>query len=210
MLTVGSLFAGIGGLELGLERTGGFKTIWQVEIDPKAIRVLEEHWPNVRRWHDVRTFPPTGDWSCDVISGGFPCIDISSNGKRNGITGEHSGLWKEMSRIIRALRPRYVIVENVSDLLYRGLGRVLGDLAESGYDAEWDVLPGAAFGAAQARERLFVVAYACEQRCQKQCELRIFRQIGLLADSLAAAKHKAANASSVVRGMDADASGWLD
>jgi DNA (cytosine-5)-methyltransferase 1 len=156
----GSLFAGIGGFDLGFERAG-MKCEWQVEIDPFARRVLERHWLDVRRHDDVRTFPP-GDsdrWRVDVICGGFPCQDISNAGKRVGIEGERSGLWTEFARIIRFLRPRYVVVENVSGLLDRGFGAVLGSLASCGYDAEWDCLPASAFGAPHLRDRVFVVGY---------------------------------------------------
>jgi DNA (cytosine-5)-methyltransferase 1 len=157
-LTFGSLFAGIGGFDLGLERAG-MKCEWQVEIDPYATRVLEKHWPTVRRWNDVRTFPPEGDWNVDVICGGFPCQDVSNAGLRAGITGERSGLWKEYLRVVRELRPRYVIVENVAALLARGMDTVLGDLAESGYDAEWECLPSSCFGLYGNRDRVFICAY---------------------------------------------------
>jgi len=165
-LTVGSLFAGIGGIELGLEWTGGFETVWQVEIDDYARRVLEKHWPNVRRWDDVRTFPPepVDEWRCDLVCGGFPCQDISDAGKGAGIDGSRSGLWSEFARVVRTLRPRYVLVENVAALLRRGVGRVLGDLAQSGYDAEWSVLPAASYGAYHRRERLFLLAYPYQER----------------------------------------------
>lgn len=167
-LTVGSLFAGIGGIDLGLERTGGFKTVWQVEIDPYATRVLEKHWPDVRRWRDVRTFPPepTNEWRCDLICGGFPCQDVSTAGRRIGIEGKRSGLWFEYSRIIRTLRPRYIIVENVAGLLDRGMGKVLGELAESGYDAEWRCLSASEFGADHERERVYILAYPKQEQCR--------------------------------------------
>lgn len=159
-MTFGSLFAGIGGLDLGLERAG-LHCVWQVEIDAYARRVLAKHWPDVRRHDDVKTFPPQeGDWQCDLICGGFPCQDVSNAGKRVGIDGERSGLWGEFSRIVRVLRPRYVLVENVAALLVRGLDRVLGDLAESGYDAEWDCIPAAAVGAPHLRWRVFLLAYS--------------------------------------------------
>ncbi len=159
-LTVGSLFAGIGGFDLGLEWTGGFDILWQVEIEDYATKVLEKHWPNVRRWRDVRTFPPepASDWEVDLICGGFPCQDISDAGKKAGIDGERSRLWREFARCIRILRPRYVVVENTAALLHRGMGKVLGDLAQCGYAAEWDCLPAAAFGARHFRNRLFIVA----------------------------------------------------
>ncbi len=161
--TFGSLFSGIGGLDLGLERAG-MQCLWQVEIDTYATQVLEHHWPNVARFRDVRTVGADTLIPVDLICGGFPCQDISHAGKRAGITGERSGLWSEMCRIIRELRPRYVLVENVSALLYRGLDRVLGDLASCGYDAEWQVLSAQAFGAPHLRERVFVVAYANSER----------------------------------------------
>jgi site-specific DNA-cytosine methylase len=131
-----------------------------VEIDPFCQKVLAKHWPNVRRWDDVRTFPPepTDDWRCDVICGGFPCQDISLAGKGAGLAGERSGLWVQFSRIVCLLRPRFVVVENVSALLIRGLGRVLGDLAACGYDAEWDCIPAAAVGAPHIRDRVFIVS----------------------------------------------------
>jgi len=165
-LTVGSLFAGIGGIELGLEWTGGFETVWQVEIDDYARRVLEKHWPNVRRWDDVRTFPPepVDEWRCDLVCGGFPCQDVSVAGRRKGIEGERSGLWFEYARIIRALRPNYILVENVAGLLDRGAGRVFGELAESGYDAEWISLSASEFGADHERERVYILAYPEETR----------------------------------------------
>lgn len=158
-LTFGSLFAGIGGLDLGLERAG-MVCKWQVEIDPWCRRVLAKHWPDVRRHDDIKTFPLEGDWSVDVICGGFPCQDISNAGKRAGINGERSGLWSEMLRVIRVVRPRIVVVENVAALLGRGMDRVLGDLSESGFDAAWSVLAASDFGAPHIRERVFLVGHA--------------------------------------------------
>lgn len=169
MVTVGSLFAGIGGLEKGLEDTGGFKTVWQVENNESAKRDLERHWPDVRRWNDVRDFPPQpiGDWRCDLIAGGFPCQDISAcNYRAEGLGGKRSGLWFEFKRIIRTLRPRLVIIENVPALTFRGLDRVLCDLAESGFDAEWNTLSARQFGGPHQRDRLFIVAYPTSERCE--------------------------------------------
>jgi DNA (cytosine-5)-methyltransferase 1 len=165
-LTVGSLFAGIGGMENGLERTGGFETQWQVEIDPYAQAVLKKHWPDCGRWDDVRTFPPApfDDWKVDLICGGFPCQDVSVAGRREGITGSRSGLWFEYARIIRTLHPRFILVENVAGLLDRGMGRVLGELAESGYDAEWISLSASEFGADHERERVYVLAYPSQEQ----------------------------------------------
>lgn len=157
-MTFGSLFSGCGGMDIGLEKAG-LTCAWQVEINPFCQDVLAKRWPAVRRWQDVRTFRPDESWACNVIAGGFPCQDISNAGKREGIDGERSGLWGEFARIIRQLRPQYVIVENVGALLVRGMERVLGDLADIGLDAEWDVLPASAFGAYHERPRVFILAY---------------------------------------------------
>lgn len=160
-LFCGSLFSGIGGMDLGLERAG-FELKWQVEIDPYCRRVLERHWPTVRRWDDVRTWPQPDTERVDLVFGGFPCQDVSNAGKRVGIEGERSGLWFEFARVIRELRPRFVLVENVPALLIRdrGMGAVLGELAECGYDAEWDCVGADFMGSTQHRERVWILAYA--------------------------------------------------
>lgn len=182
-LTFGSLFAGIGGIDLGFERAG-MVCKWQVEIDEYARRVLGKHWPNVRRWDDVCTWPQPDTRSVDCIVGGFPCQDISNAGKRAGIDGERSGLWREYIRIVRELRPRFIVVENVAALLVRGMGRVLGDLAESGYDAEWRVLSAREFGAPHIRRRLFIVANASSERIhfKRGWFARAGRQNAILVD----------------------------
>jgi DNA (cytosine-5)-methyltransferase 1 len=162
-LTVGSLFSGIGGIDLGLERAG-MRVLWQSEIDPYASRVLKKHWPEVPNHGDIAQIDFRQVEPVDVLAGGFPCQDISNAGKREGIEGERSGLWSEYARAIGELRPRYVFVENVAALLARGLGRVLGDLAALGYDAEWDCIPAAAVGAPHLRDRLWLVAYAARHR----------------------------------------------
>jgi len=170
-LRVLDLFSGIGGFSLGLERTGGFETVAFCEIEPFPRKVLAKHWPEVPIYHDVTKL--TGDIlardgiAVDVITGGFPCQDISCAGKQAGIgEGTRSGLWSEIVRLIGELSPRYVIVENVANLLSgpsdkRGgwFGRILGDLAECGYDAEWENIPAAAMGAPHRRERIWIVAY---------------------------------------------------
>jgi DNA (cytosine-5)-methyltransferase 1 len=171
-LTVGSLFAGIGGFDLGFERAG-FEIRWQVEIDPFCRAVLAKHWPDVRRYEDVRTVhrAPCFDDFCggcvesvDVLVGGFPCQDVSHAGARVGIAGERSGLWREFGRLAGELRPRYVVVENVTGLTDRGIDVVLGDLAALGFDAEWSVLSACAVGAPHTRERVFIVAYPASER----------------------------------------------
>jgi DNA (cytosine-5)-methyltransferase 1 len=158
-ITFGSLFSGIGGMDLGLERAG-MVCKWQVEINPFCQRVLAKHWPNVKRHDDITKLTGEELAPVDCIAGGFPCQDISSSGKKVGITGRKSGLWKDMARIVRHVRPRFIIVENVSAILARGVSTVLGDLAESGYDAEWQCLPVAAFSLPHIRERIFILGYA--------------------------------------------------
>ena len=160
------LFAGIGGIALGLRRAGLCRTVCYVENDPYAQKVLQARFADGELchapiWDDVRTFDGT-QWRgvVDVVAGGFPCQDISVAGKGAGIHGRRSSLWSEMWRIICEIRPRIVFVENVPALLGRGLGRVLGDLAESGYDAKWDCIPAAAVGAPHRRDRVWIVAYS--------------------------------------------------
>lgn len=159
--TVGSLFAGVGGLDLGLQRAG-FQIKWQVELDDFCRRVLEKHWPDVRRWDDVTTFPPAS-WAeehlaVDLICAGFPCQDISIAGNKEGLKGERSALFYEVIRLVGHLRPRICLLENVSALLGRGLGIVLSELAALGFDAEWHCIPASALGAPHERDRIFVIA----------------------------------------------------
>ena len=170
MLTVGSLFSGIGGLELGLEWTGGFVTKWQVECDDYCNRVLERRWPDVRRYRDVREVGRHNLEPVDLICGGFPCQDVSLAGKRAGLDGKRSTLWGEFARIIGEIRPGWVLAENVPGLLSsddgRFFGNILRDLATCGYDAEWDCIPAAAVGAPHRRDRIFIVAYAKSTRAR--------------------------------------------
>lgn len=167
-MTFGSLFSGIGGIDLGLERAG-MQCRWQVENHPYAAKVLEKHWPNVKRFDDVQTveiFDEEG-WRLvnraepiDVLAGGFPCQDISlASSTGVGIIGERSGLWKEFARIIAEVRPTFVLAENVPALRNRGLAMVLQDLWALGYDAEWHCIPASAFGAHHERDRIWIVAY---------------------------------------------------
>lgn len=169
-LTFGSLFAGIGGFDLGFERAG-MVCKWQVEIDEYANRVLAKHWPDVRRWPDVRTWPQSDTEWVDVICGGFPCQDVSlAKHDGRGLDGDRSSLWFEYERIIRELRPRAVVVENTPGLFVRGFGRVLGGLASLGYDAEWSVVSACAVGATHMRKRVFILGYAAE--VAKGCDER--------------------------------------
>lgn len=160
-MNVLSLFSGIGGLELGLERAG-MTVVGQVEIDDYCRRVLAKHWPEVPRHDDVRT---TVEWwqseprpRVDVVCGGFPCQPVSVAGRRR-YQDDERWLWPAMAAVIRELRPSYAVMENVPGLLVRGMGDVLGELAAIGYDAEWDCIPAAAVGAPHLRDRWFGVAY---------------------------------------------------
>lgn len=157
-MKVGSLFAGIGGFDLGLERAG-FQTAWFCEQDEFCQRVLAKHWPDVPCYPDITELRGQDVEPVEILCGGFPCQDLSYAGQGAGIEGERSGLWSEYARLIGELRPQYVVVENVPALLTRGLGRVLGDLAALGYDAEWDCIPASAVGAPHRRDRIWVVAY---------------------------------------------------
>jgi DNA (cytosine-5)-methyltransferase 1 len=190
-LKVLDLFSGIGGFSLGLERTGGFSTVAFCEIEPFPRKVLAKHWPEVPCYEDVTKL--TGDIllgdgiSVDVITGGFPCQDISCAGKQAGIgEGTRSGLWSEIVRLIGELSPRYVVVENVAALLsgpgeQRGgwFGRILGDLAEVGYDAEWHVIPSSYVGGWSERSRVWVLAYPFEKFRERRTLQPVFRQSSL-------------------------------
>lgn len=162
-----SLFSGIGGLDLGLDRAG-MTCVGQVEKDEFCRRVLAKHWRKVPRHEDVRTAATW--WASEsrpavhLVAGGFPCQDTSHAGRRAGLEGEHSRLWTHLAEMVGVVRPRFVLVENSPSLLVRGMGRVLGDLADLGYDAEWDCLPAAAVGAPHLRARLWILAYPGGQR----------------------------------------------
>ena len=159
-----ALFAGAGGGILG-GKLLGWRTVCAVEWEPYAACVLaarqnDKVLPPFPIWDDVQTFDGK-PWRgiVDVVSGGFPCQDISAAGKGAGIDGERSGMWKEMARIIGEVRPRFVFVENSPMLTSRGLGTVLGDLAALGFDAEWGVVSAADTGAPHLRERIWIVGY---------------------------------------------------
>jgi len=157
------LFSGIGGFSLGLERAG-METVAFCEIEDYPVKILNKHWPDVPIYEDVRNvtkerLESDGIRGIDVITGGFPCQDISNSGQKTGIQGERSGLWSEYARLISELRPQYAIVENVAALLYRGIGDVIGDLASIGFDAEWHCIPACAVGADHRRDRVWIVAY---------------------------------------------------
>jgi DNA (cytosine-5)-methyltransferase 1 len=165
MLTFGSLFAGIGGIDLGLERAG-MTCKWQVEIDPFCQKVLKKHWPDVARYEDVRTVGKHNLERVDLIAGGFPCQDVALIGAGRGLDGERSTLWFEYLRIVREIRPSWILAENVTGLLSANDGDFFGEvqrgLAESGYTAEWQTLQAGAFGAPHERERVFILCHADE------------------------------------------------
>ena len=157
------LFAGIGGFSLGLERTGGFETAAFCEIDKKAQLVLRKHWPNVPIFEDVSELSKekldAEGINIDVITGGFPCQDLSTAGRGAGLSGERSGLWFQFHRLIKEIQPRYAIIENVSALRSRGLEVVLQGINEIGYCAEWHCIPASYLGAPHRRDRIWIVAY---------------------------------------------------
>ena len=156
-LTVGSLFSGIGGIDLGLERAG-MNVIWQSEIDPFACKVLKKHWPEVPNHGDIKEIKWHEIERPDVICGGYPCQPFSTAGKRRG-NQDPRHLWPWVRYAISQLRPRYAIMENVRGHLSMGGTDVLGDLAGIGYDAEWRVISAASVGANHKRDRIIIVAY---------------------------------------------------
>lgn len=152
-----SLFSGIGGMDLGLERAG-MTIAYHSEIDEYCVRVLEKHWPNVPNLGDVKKIKWEELEDVDVIAGGYPCQPFSTAGKRKG-EEDPRHLWPYVFDAIRTIRPRFALLENVRGHLSLGFGTVLGDLASIGFDAEWQVLPASAFGAPHRRDRVFIVAY---------------------------------------------------
>ena len=156
-LTVGSLFSGIGGLDLGLERAG-MEVIWQSEIDPYSCKVLSKHWPKVPNYGNIKDINWGDVVRPDVICGGYPCQPFSLVGPRKGADDQRH-LWPWVREAISELRPKYALLENVRGHISLGLDAVLADLASIGYDAEWSVVRASAVGAPHRRERLFIVAY---------------------------------------------------
>ena len=163
-MTFGSLFAGIGGFDLGLERAG-MECRWQVEIDDYAGRVLAKHWPHVTRWGDVRTFPPGSpdEWRVDLICAGVPCQPVSNAGKQKGANDER-WMWGEALRVVADLQPRFFVAENPIGILNHDAGRtfrgLLRALASVGYVCEWHVIAAADVGAPHLRKRVWLVAYS--------------------------------------------------
>lgn len=162
-MTFASLFAGIGGFDLGLERAG-MTCLSQCEINPQALRVLRRHWPAIPKIESVDDFHADGTIQPDLLCGGFPCQDLSVAGQRAGLAGKRSGLFWEFVRIIDELSPSWILIENVPGLLSsqggRDMGAVLGALAELGYGTAYRVLDAQWFGLAQRRKRVFIVGCA--------------------------------------------------
>jgi len=160
-LKVLDLFSGIGGFSLGLERTGGFETVAFCEIDKYAQKVLKKHWPDVPIYEDIRSFNGV---PADVICGGYPCQPFSLAGKRGGSTDDRH-LWPEMYRVIAAVRPRWVIAENVYGHITMGLDNVLSDLKAIEYTCWPFVIPACAVDAKHRRDRVWIVAHTEGERC---------------------------------------------
>ena len=162
-MKVVSLFSGGGLGDLGFVMAG-CEIVAQVEIDEYCHKILALRYPDAKKFRDIRTVKGSDLPECDIITGGFPCQDISTAGRKAGITGSRSGLWGEFYRIIREVRPRYVVVENSPNLLRLGIGVVLGNLASIGYDSEWDCIPANCFNAPHKRNRLWVISYPNSMR----------------------------------------------
>jgi hypothetical protein len=154
-LKIGSLFSGVGGLELGLERAGLGRVVWQVEIDSFCRAVLENHYPYAKRFQDVCNVGKHNLEHVDVICGGFPCQDVSVAGKGEGLAGERSGLWREFARVVSELRPGWVVVENVSQGAKRWVDPVVSDLEQLGYACLLVPIEACAVGALLTSEQGF-------------------------------------------------------
>ncbi len=170
------LFSGIGGFALGFESVG-INTKQFVEVDPTCRKVLQKHWPTVPIHDDVSTYCGE-EGAYDIICGGFPCQDISVAGTLKGLSGSRSGLWSEYIRIIREVKPKYVVIENSSNLRNMGLHTILEDLWKSGYDAEWYILEAGQFGASHVRERIIIVAYPIGKRRKRLVKDEYLKEVG--------------------------------
>lgn len=176
------LFSGIGGFSLGLERAG-METIAFCEQDEYCQKVLKKHWPHIPIFDDVRELKATDlEWSMEtfneinIICGGFPCQDISIAGKKKGLKGERSGLWKEYKRLIEEVKPKYAIIENVANLRSNGLSAVIKDLWEIGYQCEWHIISASSVGAIHKRERIWIIAYPDSEQLWEQQGRRVWKE----------------------------------
>lgn len=166
-MKLGSLFSGAGLGDLGW-MMAGMEIKWQIEVDEYCRKILDLRFPESKKYGDIKTIKGEELEPVDIVVGGFPCTDISiANNDPDGIAGKQSGLWNEQYRILCYLRPKYAVVENVAALLHRGIERVLGDLSEIGYDAEWQVIPASWHGAFHRRERVWILAYPKSKRWEK-------------------------------------------
>jgi DNA (cytosine-5)-methyltransferase 1 len=235
-LKVLDLFSGIGMFSYGLEKTGLYETTAFCEIDPKARDILSKHWPDVECFKDIRHLSgikgyvqeyydkTPGYELCvsrpvDVITGGFPCQDVSSlNFKAEGVTGKKSGLWVFYAGLVDKIKPGGVIIENVSRLTSKGLDRVLYDLAQMGYDAEWYSLRASDFGAPCKRERVFIVAHpssirwpyalSLEPAFEKGIQLHSKRNLQEICDNPFG--RSGSVPKPLLRGMDVRDTAWVD
>lgn len=184
---IGSLCTGHGGLDAAVQAVYGGRTVWHADPDPGVTAILAHHWPGVPNLGDIAAV----DWSAqepvEILTAGFPCEDVSLSGLRKGLAaGTRSGLWSEVARAIREIRPSLVVIENVLGILsspadgdvepcprclgdggglpLRALGAVLAGLAERGFDAEWGCLAASAIGACHQRRRVFVLAWPAHPR----------------------------------------------
>ena len=172
-------FSGIGGFSLAARWLGGIETVQFVERDPYCQRVLAKHWPTVPIHDDICTFSPAPR-SADIVCGGFPCQDLSKAGARRGLGHDtRSGLFHQLIRIIRLVRPQFIVLENVAAILDGHLGTVVGELATVGYDCEWACLSAADLGAWHLRDRWWAVAYPSCYRIQGHLPDAISWQRGL-------------------------------
>jgi DNA (cytosine-5)-methyltransferase 1 len=157
-LSHGALFAGIGGFELGAEMSG-IETKWNCEVSEFNRQELKRLFPNAKQFEDIRTMQ--GAESVDIISGGFPCqnISLAASKNRTGVDGDKSGLWRDMLRICGEIRPKYIILENSHTIIKHGFEIILEEFAKIGYDAEWQTLQGFQFSIPQRRRRLYAILY---------------------------------------------------
>lgn len=206
-MTFGSLFSGIGGIDLGLERAG-MECKWQVEIDEYCSQWSQHKWPNIERHRDIGNVDGKRLTPVDLIAGGFPCQDISYAGHGAGLAGSRSGLFFQFARVVRDMGPRFVLLENVSALLVRGMGEVLGTLADLGFDAQWSSISACSMGATHVRRRVFIVAYSNRifgyERIRDSLarSFRPLQTVGDFKDTRSSAKARLANPSELYRGAD--------
>jgi DNA-cytosine methyltransferase len=207
-LKVLDLFSGIGGFSLGFDRMG-WQTVGFCEIDKHCSQVLQKHWPNVTIFDDVTKLSAENfKENVDVICGGFPCQDISVAGKKAGISGSRSGLWKEFARLINEFKPKFAIIENVANLRGNGLITVLQDLWQIGYDAEWHCIPASALGAPHQRDRIWIIAHPNSKRFNHN-QGTPARENGAEGRTECSEKTTAGGICSATRGLSENSSGTL-